>query len=199
MAHGADTRERLLACARDIYLREGLAGLSMRKVARQAEVSATAIYRHFDSKEALVAAVAEEGFTLFASYLWRSLQSASPLERLREAGMGYLRFGIEQAPYYRVIFLSAAQDLGLSQMPETVRRKAGPTFQFLVDRVRECIEAGDLVAEDPADLAATIWAHTHGLVSLHLSGNLRRGCPTEVDFEAFFRRSQDRLLRGLRP
>jgi AcrR family transcriptional regulator len=199
MADITNTRDRLLACARDIYLDEGLVGLSMRKVGQMAGVSATAIYRHFDSKEALLAAVAEDGFALFAKYLWRGLQAETPRERLRATGTGYLRFALEQTPYYRVIFLSPADALGFLTMPETVGRKAAPTFQFLVDRVRECIEAGVLVDEEPAELAATIWAHSHGLVSLYLNGNLRIHLSTEQAFEDFYQRSQDRLVRGLAP
>lgn len=193
------TRERLLACARDIYLGEGLVGLSMRKVAQQAGVSATAIYRHFESKEALVAAVCEEGFALFARYLWRGLQADGARERLRATGTGYLRFALEQTPYYRVIFMSQTDALGYTEMPETVRRKASPTFQFLVDRVRECIDAGVLLDTDPTELAATIWSHSHGLVSLYLNGNLRLHVPSEREFEEFFQRAQDRLVRGLSP
>lgn len=199
MTDGTSTRDRLLACARDIYLGEGLAGLSMRKVAQMAGVSAPAIYRHFDSKEALLAAVAEEGFAAFASYLWRGLQANTPRERLRATGTGYLRFALEQSQYYRVIFMSPAEALGFTRMPEAVSRKAAPTLQFLVDRVRECIEAGVLADEDPAELAAIIWAHSHGLVALYLNGNLRLRAPTEQAFESFYQRAQDRLVRGLAP
>jgi AcrR family transcriptional regulator len=199
MTDTTSTRDRLLACARDIYVGEGMVGLSMRKVAQMAGVSAPAIYRHFDSKEALLAAVAEEGFALFAEYLWRGLQADTPRERLRATGTGYLRFALEQSPYYRVIFLSPAEALGFTKMPETVGRKAAPTFQFLVDRVRECIEAGVLIEADPTELAATIWAHSHGLVALYLNGNLRVRLPTEAAFEEFYQRSQDRLVRGLSP
>jgi AcrR family transcriptional regulator len=197
--HETGTRERLLACARDIYVNEGLAGLSMRRVAQLAGVSATAIYRHFESKEALVAAVTEEGFALFARYLWRALQAEGPRERLRATGTSYLRFALEQTPYYRVIFMSPTDALGYTEMHESVRRKAAPTFQFLVDRVRECIEAGVLIDIDPNELAATIWSHSHGLVSLYLDGNLRLHLASEPDFEAFYQRAQDRLVRGLTP
>lgn len=199
MTDPANTRDRLLACARDIYLSEGLVGLSMRKVGQMAGVSATAIYRHFDSKEALLAAVAEEGFALFARYLWRGLQADTPRERLRATGTGYLRFALEQSPYYRVIFLSAAEHLGFLELPATVGRKAAPTFQFLVDRVRECIEAGVLIDADPGELAATIWAHSHGLVALYLNGNLRVHLSSEQAFADFYQRAQDRLVRGLAP
>ena len=53
-AQADDTAARLLACARDLFLAEGVAGFSMRKVASAAGVSATAIYRHYDDKETLL-------------------------------------------------------------------------------------------------------------------------------------------------
>jgi AcrR family transcriptional regulator len=199
MTNPTSTRDRLLACARDIYLEEGLVGLSMRKVGQMAGVSATAIYRHFDSKEALLAAVAEEGFALFGEYLWRSLQGATPRERLRGTVTGYLRFALEQGPYYRVIFLSPVENIGFLALSETVGRKAEPTFQFLVDRVRECIAAGVLQDGDLTEIAAIIWAHSHGLVALYLNGNFGARVPTEQAFEDLYHRAQDRLVRGLAP
>ena len=51
------TKERLLIAARDHYLEVGPAHFSLREVARRCEVSAAAVYRHFDSKEALVNAL----------------------------------------------------------------------------------------------------------------------------------------------
>lgn len=80
------TRDRLLTCARDLYMDGGLAGPSMRKVTQLAGVSATAIYRHFDSKEALVTAIVEEGFAVSSRYLWRAFQAGTPRERLRATG-----------------------------------------------------------------------------------------------------------------
>ncbi|WP_428268001.1 TetR/AcrR family transcriptional regulator [Haliangium sp.] len=199
MADAPDTRSHLLACARDLYLEHGMSGFSMRKVAQRAGLSATAIYRHYDSKEALITAVTEEGFVQFANYLWRGLAGTTPLDRLRAAGEGYLRFGVEQSPYYRIIFMSAAEELGFECMPETLQRKAEPTFQFLVDRVRECIDAGDMVADDPVELAATIWAFSHGLVSLWLSGQMSSRFSSPDHYAVFYARAQERLLRGLRP
>lgn len=193
------TRERLLRCARDVYLSVGIAGFSMRKVARQADLSATAIYRHFDSKEALLLAVTEEGFTLFARCLWRGLEGQSALDRLRLTGSGYLQFALEQTPYYRIIFMSPLHELGFDATPGALQRKSSPTFQFLVDRVRECIDAGDFVDDDPGELAATIWAQSHGLVALYLTGKLAPEIDSEADFTELFQRATARLFRGMRP
>jgi AcrR family transcriptional regulator len=197
MASEGDTRQRLLESARDRYLDEGLVGLSMRKVARAAGVSATAIYRHFDSKEALLAAICGDAGQVFAEYLWRGLDGATARERLELTGVGYMRFALEQAPYYRVLFMSPLVELGYEELSAAAQKKVAPNFQFLVDRVRECIDARVIVDGDPMELATTIWAHTHGLVSLYLGGQLRRTFPQQRQFEEFYHRSVARLLDGL--
>ena len=69
----ADTRERIVEEARDLYLTAGLAGLSMRKVAERVGVTATALYRHFEDKQALLLAVVQAGFERFTTYLLRGL------------------------------------------------------------------------------------------------------------------------------
>ncbi len=68
------TEHDILAAARDLYLTHGLTGFSMRKVADAVGISATAIYRHFDGREALILAVVDEGFRRFGTYLYRGLR-----------------------------------------------------------------------------------------------------------------------------
>jgi hypothetical protein len=77
-------------------------------------------------------------------------------------------------------------------------RETSPTFQFLVDRVHECIVARDLAPGDASEIAGTIWAHVHGLASLRLSGHLG-SVGDDRTFAAFFRRSTDHLLAGFAP
>lgn len=187
-----DTRASLLEHARVVYLEGGPASFSLREVARRVGISAAAVYRHFDSKEALLAAVCEEGFRTFGSYLMRALSERSPLARLRAAGVCYVRFALENEHDYRVIFMSSAPAKAVSG------REASPTFQFLVDRVRDCIADGSIVRGDAREIAATIWAHVHGLASLRISGHMSEAGDDEA-FVAFFRRSTDRLLRGYHP
>ena len=191
----SDTRTRLLEHARAVYLEGGAAHFSLREVARRVGVSAAAVYRHFNGKAALLAAVCEEGFRTFSSYLLRALAERTPMARLRASGDFYCRFALENPHDYRVIFMSSVEDLGLS---ETSPRESSPTFQFLVDRVHECVAAGVLVPGDAEEMAATIWAHVHGLASLRLSGHLDSVGDDEA-FVAFFRTSTDHLLQGFAP
>lgn len=187
-----DTRARLLEHARAVYLEDGAANFSLREVARRVGISAAAVYRHFDDKEALLVAVCEEGFRTFSTYLLRALRESTPLGRLRAAGDSYLRFALENPHDYRFIFMSPVKELGFEGSAPP--RDTESTFQFLVDRVRDCIDAGIFAADgEPAELAMTIWAHVHGLASLRLSGHLEP-VGDDAHFSAFFRGSVDQLL-----
>lgn len=185
------TRDRLLDAARVHYLEVGPTRFSLREVARRVGLTAAATYRHFDGMEALLGAVCEEGFRVFAAYLMASLVEEDPIERLRAAGRQYLRFGLERPFDYRVIFMSEVPPDGALR-PTSLP----PTFQFLVDRVRECVDARRLRRADPEATAITIWAHVHGLVSLRLAGHLANA-GDDAEFAARFERSVDDLLRGL--
>ncbi|MBT2879175.1 TetR/AcrR family transcriptional regulator, partial [Streptomyces sp. McG6] len=67
--HHGDLRAACLRAARELLEEDGSAGLSLRAVARRAGVSATAPYRHYADREALVSAVAAEGYRELAEHL----------------------------------------------------------------------------------------------------------------------------------
>jgi len=190
------TRSRLLAAARDHYLEVGPAGFSLREVARRTSLTPAAIYRHYDGKDALLGAVCAEGFRVFASYLMTSLAEATPAARLRAAGQQYLRFGLERPRDYRVIFMREHEGAGELRIdPATLP----PTFEFLVDRVRDSLGARPgrpRRGDDPRACALSIWAHVHGLVSLRLAGHLAEAGDDRA-FTATYTRSVDALLAGL--
>lgn len=195
------SREQILSCARDIYLAEGLTGLSLRAVARCAGITAPAIYRHFDDKEDLLWAVCQKGHEHFARYLARGLKGNDARERLVLTGMGYLDFAREHRAYYVIMFVAPPQHFGLDRLAERNADEGGATFQMLVDRVRECIDAGVLADGDPTALALVIWGHVHGLVTLEQRIPPRRGGPvaSAADFAALYRRSIEALIDGLGP
>lgn len=187
------TKSRLLMAARDHYLEVGPHAFSLREVARRAGVTAAAVYRHFEGKQALLDAVCEEGFRIFGSYLMESLKARDPMARIRAAGAQYLRFGLERPHDYRVIFMSDAPAIAAGVSPVT-----STSFQFLVDRVRECMAAGAFRAGDPELVALSIWSHVHGLTSLRLSGQLAV-VGDDATFRDVFAASVEMLLTGLAP
>src|SRR5262250_3942901 len=88
--------DRLLAAATALVTERGPQGFSLREVARRARVSEAAPYWHFASREALLAAVAEEGFVALAALMAEVCERVKdPHRRLQELGLEYVRFALE--------------------------------------------------------------------------------------------------------
>lgn len=196
-----DTKAAIVAAARDLFLESGYPGMTMRAVAKRVGVSATAIYRHFRDKDALLAAVVDEGRELLGAYLFQALEGRTPQERLRKTGLQYLEFAFDQPGYFEVFFLSWGR---LDPVVHGGADAAGPppTFQFLIDRVREAAAVG-VVDIEPDDgqavmaVAVHLWAHVHGLAALWIRGGAKDFMPPEA-WRALCHQSVDRLLLGLR-
>src|SRR5436309_821555 len=92
----SETRARILDAARSVFIEMGAEAVTMRRVAERVGVTPTALYRHFEHKDALLNTVIDAGFETFASYLYRSLQGQTPTERLERSGAAYLSFALEQ-------------------------------------------------------------------------------------------------------
>jgi len=179
------------ACA--LYLSDGLGGFSMRKLAKAVGVTAPALYRHFESKEQLLLAVVGEAHGMLAKFLFRGLSAPTAVERFERAGAEYLNFALAHPEMYEMMYVSP-HHLGLDDYPEDIKAVSGATGQFWQDRIRELQEEGVLAGGDPRELSLTMWAHAHGLISIHLRGMCNSG---DVDFPAQFAASGRRLMEGL--
>jgi AcrR family transcriptional regulator len=186
-------RDRIAEVARELYLAEGLAGLSMRRVAERAGISAPAIYRHFRNKDELLSEIVAQGLRILESYLEPALRAASPYERLIGMTDGYLRFALEQPKYFDFAFLTPSPSSG--RFSEEIARPDRATFRAAVEQVAACIEQGVFAGDDPLETAITVWAEVHGLVTLHRTGRLG---PDAGAFEKIYRQAVRRLLEALR-
>lgn len=189
----SEQRDKILACACDLYLEDGLDGFSMRKLARQVGVTAPALYRHFESKEHVILDVVREAYREFTAALYRALEGRTPLERFSLAGKAYLEFALKHERWYHLLFVSPEQ-IGLEELPEDLEGQGCAVHQFWVDRVRECMDAGILHQGDPVETSLTMWSHAHGMLALYHHGHFRMDEPT---FRSKFEESAGRLMRGL--
>ncbi len=167
-------RDQILDTTRDLLLEEGLQGVSMRKVANRVGVSATAIYRHYADKNALLEAAVLEGRRTLVRHFQRALAGRTPRERLTLTGKQYLRFALRHPKEYQVLFMAWDQlPVDLPKPQQTAAHT--PTFQFLLDRVEECRRAGLLPARaNLFEVAMLCWSVGHGLASLYLTGGTTR-------------------------
>src|SRR5688500_20128614 len=89
--HHGDLRRALLDATLQLVERLGPQGFTLRAAAREAGVTPGATYHHFEDKDALIAAVAEEGFELLHGQLEAAAErrAASPRERSHNVGVAY--------------------------------------------------------------------------------------------------------------
>ena len=165
--HGA--LKAALLDAADALLDEGGAGaVSLREAARRAGVSATAPYRHFADKEALLAALATRGFEQFGAALDEAARDAS--DPLAAMGLAYVRFALARPGRFRLMF---GPGIDRSQFPE-LQAAAARAFERLVAGV----EANPRPGREPdagrnaRTGAIAAWALVHGLAQLFLDGML---------------------------
>lgn len=91
----------LVAAARQILDESDLHAVGLRETARRVGVSATAAYRHFASKEDLLASVAAEGFRELGEAMEGATRGANPLTR---AGLAYIEFACRNRGLFRLMF-----------------------------------------------------------------------------------------------
>mgnify|MGYP001544891013 CR=1 FL=1 len=193
----SESRERILALACDLYLSDGLDGFSMRKLAKAVGVTAPALYRHFDSKERLLQDVMVQAYEQFAQYLYRALAGTTSRDRFRMASSAYLDFALDHPKLYDMLFATPATS-GLRAASDELEALGCAIGQFWHDRVRECMDDGILLEGDHEGISTTLWAHAHGLITLHRKGVLmREGTLDEMEFRRLFELSGLRMLRGL--
>lgn len=176
-----DLRARVLAASVALITEEGLAALSMREVARRAGVSHQAPYHHFPDREAILAAIAGDGFLHLAEALERAVYSkAAPGERLRAGGRAYVDFARAFPAHFRVMFRPELVDLEAYPEGKAQADRAYRALEFLVQGV---VEEGGWPAAQAQGLVLVAWSFVHGLSSLVLDGPIAKTLK-DVELEA---------------
>ncbi|HLA64789.1 MAG TPA: TetR/AcrR family transcriptional regulator [Rhodothermales bacterium] len=188
----SDLRREILDRARHLMVEDGYAHLSMRKIAAAVGCSATSIYLHFESKDALVHALIDEGFERLNARLQEAAEAhADPAERLGALARAYIRFGLENPEYYEVMFLLHPERM--ARYPVESYRRARRNLELIA----EALEAGaadGTRAAAPTDVAAHVhWAAMHGVVSLLLARRVDVRVPEEAIVEAAVRYATEGL------
>ena len=166
---GADLRRLILDHARRLLVAHGYDALSMRKIAASAGCSATSIYLHFASKDALTHTLISEGMDRLHDALTAAqAQRATPAGRLDALSRAYVRFGLDNPEYYEVMFQLHPERM--ARYPADDYRRARRNVDLFRDALADGVAGGSLRAPSPPDVAASVlWTALHGLVSLHLA------------------------------
>jgi AcrR family transcriptional regulator len=171
--HHGDLRRALLDAARVLVEREGRQALTLRATARMAGVSQAAPYRHFQDKDALLAAVAEEGLRALAAFLEDAAAKHpdDPRARLQALGVAYVRFASTRTSHFQGMFAIETPELdAYPSLSEAYEAVAAPLLEAII-----ACQRGGLVANgDPRELALVAWSIVHGLAVLAVGGQVPR-------------------------
>ena len=185
------TREKIIQEAERLLRQEGLAGLSLRKVAKAAGIQAPSIYEHFDSKEAVLDQVRQRVMVQVLERFQEARGMAdSPLEQLVEAGAAYVRFAREEQAVFQLFF-----SVFRSQRTELDQPEPGQSPYTVLRRLVVAYATPHIGNQFPQtfdEIAYGYWSLIHGaalLQSTFLAG-------FQADFDAADRNNFRRYLMG---
>ena len=171
MRKPTDLRQKVLKASLALIEEGGLDQLSMREVARKAGVSHQAPYHYFGDREAILAAIAGEGFSKLEQSLVRAAAQAGPepAKAVEAMGRAYVEFALRHPAYFQAMFRADA--VPLDRYPET-RKREDEAFGTLVEGIDRAFSSQP--AEVRRRIAIASWALVHGLSTLILEGSLAR-------------------------
>ena len=191
--HHGNLRHELMELAEQHLIEGGIADLSLRALAREIGVSQTAPYRHFRDKNALLAALATEGFKRVFEIGKASEEEPRADQSLLMFGLAYIKFAREHTEMFHLMFGPVLQPR--NQYPELFA--AG---REAIYKVRAGVEKGlangqlrDI--DDVASIAHTVWAAVHGVTTLMLDHGDTYGYHRDLDLQA--EKSLRMMIAGL--
>lgn len=164
------TRGQLLAAAVRLIDEGGPEAVTLRAVAQAVGVSHNAPYRHFEDKRALLAAVAQAGFSeLGHAFAQAAETAATPLAALKLVARLYFDFARRHPARYRLLFSDPEVGRGGGELEAEALR----AFYAVAGLVEAAQRSGELKPGEPAEITALLYGALHGLADLELSGRAR--------------------------
>jgi len=162
----AEREGRIVAAARAIAESEGWEAVTIRRLANEIEYSQPVLYSHFASRDAIVAAVALEGFKELAAALRAAAEAADgQRDALMRVARGYFAFALSRPALYDAMFILPTQ---LMFAEAETRAELRDGFEAITAVVSPFCTDVEIVTE-------TFWAALHGLAELERSGRVRSG------------------------
>jgi AcrR family transcriptional regulator len=160
-------RERLIiTAARELAEAEGWEAVTTRRLAERVEYSQPVLYSHFKGKDAIMVAVAVQGFADLAADMRAARTSASdPEQALADVAAAYAAFADRRPAIYDAMFNQAVS------LPFATP-EAPPALHAGFDELRQVVRP--FAGEDEGVLAEVLWSGLHGLVTLMRGGRLPR-------------------------
>ncbi len=165
--HHKDLKSLLIKKGTELLKERGYEKFSLRKVAAMAEVSHTALYRHYRNKEDLIIGISQNAYSIMDLYLVKSLKSYDddPLSQLRIIARNYIHFAIENSDLLSILFHNNPKHMMI--------REEGiiDSFDILKDIIIKAMDCGAIKTQNPHDLSLLVWSTIHGLANIVIHRN----------------------------
>jgi AcrR family transcriptional regulator len=196
--HHGNLKRVLVDTAVQFIYEQGTGELSLRKIARKAGVSHTAPYRHFKGKNAMLAAVAKEGFDMMLKQTREMIAKSrgNELDHFAIIGLSYIEFAIRYPSHYRVMFGTRGED---SYLSDEFKPESTPVFKLLRDTISICRDKGLLKAGDLQEMTLAAWSIAHGFAMLRIDHHIPEKKLGEKGLNTLKRSVVTAIYQGLRP
>ncbi len=195
--HHGDLRRGLIDAALELVEEAGPEGVSVREAARRAGVSPGAPFRHFESRDALMTAVAEEAQRRFRVEIDAALAEAppgDPLARFRKLGLAYLRWAMRNPAHFEII--SSGRYFNHDRAAALSRDNAG-LIGMTGRLLAEAFAAGQLRVADLKQVQLAGRALVYGFARMNIDGHLPRWGVAETDVERSAEAILDLFIEGI--
>lgn len=191
--HHGDLARRVLAEASATLGSAGVSAITIRGIAASIGVTPMALYKHFDDRDALLAALATAGFEALERAIRKAApRRMAPRERLRRGAAAYVVFAVQAPNRFGLMFGGVGEGLA-SDSP--MKHAAKSAFSPLLECIEECRQAG-LLRGDPIAAERAIWSAAHGYATLwNAVPELMRGSRAQIRTNAA--RMIDAILGGV--
>lgn len=161
-----EIRNTILEAARDIISREGIQGLSIRKITNAMDYSPAIIYHYFKDKNEIVESLVEEGYRqILASAASVKRNEEEPEKEIRDAFANYIRAALAHPEYYKAIMLN--EDSSISKRTAILEEgisERSQTLKLLCSSIQRGISKGRFLPCDSELTAQVIWTAAFGLI-----------------------------------
>lgn len=156
-------RARLLDVAANLFAKEGIGALTVRRLAKDLGTSTMALYSHFSGKHELIAAVADEFVIRFERAMREVPVTDDPLFDFIQLTNTYRAISLANSDLYRVAMISGRLSID-ADTPRGIREM----YRYCADAAGRCLAAGLISAADQNDALMVFWTGVHGQVALEM-------------------------------
>jgi AcrR family transcriptional regulator len=183
------SKDRIFIAAKAVLDREGLPGLTIRKVASHAGLSPMAMYRHFADKDALLNALMDDGLAVWEKNA-RSIRASDPIEWLTALGEAFLDFALNEPHLFDAAFFLPAPRA--RQYPEDFVAGRSPVVAMAMSRIDQAKSEGRLGDAPSIEVMLAFSALVQGLASMYRANRFS----SEKQFRTLYRVQIRHCLEG---